>query len=140
MNNSLFYVFNVLDRNTARHRVPNIFPVKRLSARFEMVSFVAVFASIVVMGLETFDTLPEEVPRVLKGVDTVLALLFVLEYAYRIKTAKNKRAYILSFYGVIDLIALFPIVAPMLKSARVVRLVRLLRIICLLYTSPSPRD
>ena len=118
MNNSLFYVFNVLDRNTARHRVPNIFSVKRLSARFEMASFVAVFASILVMALETFEW-TERVRDILLFADGVLLLIFVLEYAYRIKTAKNKRAYILSFYGVIDLIALLPGVAMILQHTGV---------------------
>ena len=99
--------------------------------RFEIAVSVAVFASIGVMALETF-SLPDDVEHAIFAADIILSMIFVLEYILRILTAENKRAYITSFYGVIDLIAIFPILVHAVSSVRVIRLLRVLRIIRLL--------
>ena len=100
-------------------------------ARFEIAISIAVFASIAIMALETF-TLPTGVKEALFAADVALSLVFVVEYLFRIATAKDKRAYVTSFYGIIDLIAIFPILVHAASSVRVVRLLRVLRIIRLL--------
>ena len=100
-------------------------------ARFEITTSVAVFASIAIMALETF-SFPTDVKAALLFADAALSLIFVVEYIFRIATAENKRAYVTSFYGIIDLIALLPILAHTFDSVRVVRLLRVLRIIRLL--------
>ena len=101
------------------------------NARFEITTSVAVFASIAIMALETF-SFPTDVKAALLFADAALSLIFVVEYIFRIATAENKRAYVTSFYGIIDLIAIFPILVHAASSARVVRLLRVLRIIRLL--------
>ena len=92
---------------------------------------VAVIASIVIMALETF-ALPTGLKEALFVADAALSLAFVAEYLFRVATAENKRAYITSFYGLIDLVAIFPILVHALASARVIRLLRVLRVIRLL--------
>ena len=62
----------------------------------------------------------------------MLSLLFVAEYLFRVATAKDKRAYVTSFYGLIDLVAILPILIHAAGSARVIRLLRVLRILRLL--------
>ena len=101
------------------------------NARFEIVMSVAVIASIVIMALETF-ALPTGLKEALFVADAALSLAFVAEYLFRVVTAENKRAYITSFFGIIDLIAIFPILVHALASARVIRLLRVLRVIRLL--------
>ena len=101
------------------------------NARFEIVISVAVIASIVIMALETF-ALPTGLKEALFVADALLSLAFVAEYLFRVATAENKRAYITSFYGIIDLVAIFPILVHAFASARVIRLLRVLRIIRLL--------
>lgn len=101
------------------------------NARFEIASSIIVFASIAVMALETF-TLPDRLKEILFAVDVTLSLVFVAEYIFRVAVAENKREYVTSFYGLIDLIALFPLLIPASTSVRVVRLVRVLRVIRLL--------
>ena len=101
------------------------------NARFEIVMSVAVIASIVIMALETFD-LPTGLKKALFVADALLSLMFVAEYLFRVATAENKRAYITSFYGIIDLVAIFPILVHAFASARVIRLLRVLRVIRLL--------
>ena len=103
----------------------------KTGARFEIAMSLAVLASIAVMAMETF-TLPAELMHALFALDVVLSLLFLAEYVLRIALAENKIAYVTSFFGIIDLIALFPILAHAVSSARVVRLLRVLRIIRLL--------
>ena len=101
------------------------------NARFEIASSIMVFASIAVMALETF-ALPDRLKEILFAVDVTLSLIFVAEYIFRVAVAENKRGYVTSFYGLIDLIALFPLLIPASTSVRVVRLVRVLRVIRLL--------
>jgi len=101
------------------------------NARFEILVSIAVFASIAIMALETF-ALPESLREALFVADAALSLLFLAEYLVRIATAENRRGYVTSFYGIIDLVAIFPILIHAASSVRVVRLLRVLRIIRLL--------
>ena len=50
----------------------------------------------------------------------------------RVATAENKRGYITSFYGIIDLVAILPILVHAAASVRVLRLLRVLRVLRLL--------
>ena len=99
--------------------------------RFEIASSIAVFASIAIMALETF-TLSANLEKSLFIADVALSLLFVAEYLFRIAKADSKRGYVTSFYGIVDLVAIFPILIHALSSARVVRLLRVLRVVRLL--------
>lgn len=101
------------------------------NARFEIASSIAVVASIAIMGLETFDHAPE-LTHALFVADIALSLAFVAEYLYRIATSENKRGYMTSFYGLIDLVALLPLLVHAAASVRVIRLLRLIRILRLL--------
>ncbi len=101
------------------------------NARFEIVVSIAVFVSIAIMALETF-ALPESLRETLFVADAALSLVFLAEYLYRIVIAENRRGYVTSFYGIIDLIAIFPILIHAASSVRVIRLLRVLRIIRLL--------
>ena len=103
----------------------------KIGFRFEIASSIAVFASIAVMALETFD-LPAGLQEALFIADASLSLLFLAEYLFRIAAAEDRRAYVTSFYGIIDLVAIFPILVHAVSSVRVVRLLRVLRIIRLL--------
>ena len=99
--------------------------------RFEVASSIAVFTSVAIMALETF-SLPARFTEALFAADAALSLLFLAEYIYRFATAEDKRAYVTSFYGVIDLIALVPILFHAAASLRALRLLRVLRVIRLL--------
>ena len=83
------------------------------------------------MALETF-ALPAGLIEALFVADITLSLMFVAEYIFRMATAENKRGYVTSFYGIIDLIALLPIVIHAVSSVRVIRLLRVIRVIRLL--------
>ena len=101
------------------------------NARLEIAITIAVFASIAIMAMETF-SLPDEWIHLLFLADVTLSVIFVIEYVLRIFTAENKRAYVTSFYGLIDLVALLPLLMHAAASLRVLRLLRVLRVLRLL--------
>lgn len=101
------------------------------NVRFEIASSLAVVLSIVIMALETFE-LPEGLKNLFFSIEIILTVYFVAEYVLRIVIAENKREYLSSFYGLVDLIALLPILIHATASVRVVRLLRMLRVIRLL--------
>lgn len=103
----------------------------RNNARFEIAVSLAVFASIAIMALETF-ALPTSLIEALFVADVTLSLIFLAEYLFRVATAEDKRGYVTSFYGIIDLVALVPILIHAAASLRVLRLLRVLRILRLL--------
>ena len=101
------------------------------NARLEIAISIAVFASIAIMALETL-SLPDDWIHALFLADVTLSVIFVIEYVLRILTADNKRAYVTSFYGLIDLVALSPLFLHAAASLRVLRLLRVLRVLRLL--------
>lgn len=100
-------------------------------ARLEIFVSLAVVASIAVMALETF-ALSARLRDAVFIADVSLSLIFLVEYLLRIVTAENKRAYVTSFYGIIDFIALLPILFHVADSVRVLRLLRVMRVLRLL--------
>lgn len=61
-----------------------------------------------------------------------MTLLFVIEYIIRIIIVKNKRDYILSFMGIIDLLSIISffigLITPEAKYLMIIRLIRMLRV------------
>ena len=92
--------------------------------------------SIVVLSVETLPALPEGARLALQLAETIITIAFTIEYIARVATAPKKIRYILSFYGIVDLLA----IAPFYLSAagvnlyilRIVRMFRVLRILKLL--------
>ena len=66
--------------------------------------------------------------------------MFTIEYLARIWCAPNRRAYIFSLYGVVDLLALLPtylsLLLPQTAPLLIIRLLRILRIFRVLRLLP----
>ena len=87
----------------------------------------------------TIGTLPDLSPparRWLRVFEIVTVTVFTVEYALRIILAERKLRFVLSFYGIIDLLAILPFylglaVGPTvdLRALRIVRAFRLLRVL-----------
>lgn len=91
-----------------------------------------IMLSVVTFSLETLPDLSSSERRWLKYAEYFIVGLFTLEYLTRIILSKNKVRFILSFYGLIDLIAILPFFlafAVDLTTLRLLRLLRLARII-----------
>jgi len=110
-------------------------------------TFDLVIIGLIVFSLVTFsiETLPNLSPAVQLGlwyVELITVVLFTAEYLLRIAVAENKRRFVSSFYGVIDLVAILPFYLSLgfdLRAIRIFRIFRLFRILKLARYSRAVR-
>lgn len=118
-----------------RNKVQNALDNPRSQAFYVVNDTLAVLTllSVVCIVLETVSSLHEFKP-VFTLIEYITVGAFTLEYLARILTSRRPIVYAISFFGVIDLLAIIPTylgVANLtyLKSARVLRILRFLRIL-----------
>ncbi len=90
-----------------------------------------IILSLVTFSLETLPNLSVSEHAYLRLAEIVIVLIFSVEYLLRVYVAKKRLAYIFSFYGLIDLLAVLPFYLALgvdLRTVRTFRLLRLLRI------------
>jgi len=95
---------------------------------------IVIFVSAILGALETVDSIKHHYGRFLEISEYVAVIIFSLEYIASIITAKRKAAYIFSFWGLIDFLAIVPSLLQIanitaLKSARVLRVLRVIRVL-----------
>ena len=98
---------------------------------FDQIALAAILVSLVAFSFDTLPTLPSDVRQLLWLVEVVTVAIFTTEYALRLIVADSPRRFALSFFGIIDLIAILPFYLSLgvdLRSVRVLRVLRLLRI------------
>jgi voltage-gated potassium channel len=101
-------------------------------------AFTLTIQTLIVLSLVSFsvDTLPDlsdSTQAVLQVIEIVTVLIFTFEYLLRLYVAGNKRQFVTSFYGIIDLLAILPFYVGLVVSGlgidlRALRIVRLLRL------------
>ena len=99
---------------------------------FDRTALAAILVSLVAFSVETLPALSPDVRRLLWLVEVVTVAIFTIEYALRLIVADSPRRFALSFFGIIDLIAILPFYLSLgvdLRSVRVLRVLRLLRIL-----------
>lgn len=102
---------------------------------FDIFIQVLIILSLISFSISTIPDLSATSTMVLEYFELFSVSIFTVEYLLRIYVADNKREYITSFYGVIDLLAIIPFYATKavdLRSLRVLRLFRLLRLLKIL--------
>lgn len=90
---------------------------------------VMLFFCIYVLGavfVETIFTLPPQVSLVLARIDTIVCIIFIVDFVFNLVTARSKREYLK--WGWIDLISSIPNI-QILRLGRFVRVIRILRIL-----------
>lgn len=100
--------------------------------RMELVIVLLVVLSAVAFSVETLPDLPESFRRVLYHFEWISVVFFTVEYGVRVFGSRPRRAYTLSFLGIIDLLAVVPFYLSMGMDLRSLRLFRFLRIFRLL--------
>ena len=98
---------------------------------FDAAIIATIVCLLVVVAWETVPQLPPRIRWWLELSEITITAVFVVEYALRILTARNKRAYLLSFYGIVDFVAIAPVVLfflPIGTELLAVRAIRILRI------------
>jgi phosphoserine phosphatase RsbU/P len=105
----------------------------RYASAFENLILALIVFSVVSLGVEAIPGLPVWVMRALRIAEIFVVAVFTFEYLLRIVAARNKFAYILSYPGLVDLLAIAPFYlvgfdARWLRALRLLRLVRVLKL------------
>lgn len=109
---------------------------------FDLVVQALIVLSIVTFSVETLPDLAAGTRELLGVAEVVITLLFTLEYFLRLYAAESRVGYALSFYGLIDLLAVLPFYIASgvdLRSLRIFRLLQLLRLMKLFRYSKAIR-
>ncbi|WP_419626139.1 ion transporter, partial [Thiolapillus sp.] len=95
---------------------------------FAYVMQALIITSLITFSVSTLPDISNYTIRVLRAIEIVTVLIFTVEYLARIYVANNKIAYIFSFYGLIDVLAILPFYISSGVDLRVLRIFRLLRL------------
>jgi voltage-gated potassium channel len=98
---------------------------------FDLFIQLLIVCSIVTFSIETLPDLSKDTIRLLSIAEVIIVVIFTLEYILRIYFSDKKRNYILSFYGIVDLVAILPFYLSLgidLRSLRILRMLRLFRL------------
>jgi voltage-gated potassium channel len=111
-----------------------------LGRLFDLYVITLIIIGIGALVLESEPAIRAEYGRLLRGVEIFVGISFATEYLLRLWVAYPKRSYVFSFWGVIDLLAIFPFLFPGFGVAYL-RMFRLLRVFSILkiarYTSAA---
>ncbi|WP_280552795.1 ion transporter [Halomonas sp. 25-S5] len=103
-----------------------------LAKGFDIALVVTIFASVLVVLLESIASLRAEYASLFFWLEWGFTIAFTLELALRLYCLEKPWLYLRSFYGIVDVIAILPtwltLVLPGAQSLVVVRLLRTLRI------------
>ncbi len=99
---------------------------------FDVGLLVAILVSIIVVSLESVQSLNQSYRNYFNLLEWALTMLFTVEYALRLWVSPKKKAYVFSFYGLIDLVSTLPTYLALVVSGAhsliVLRSFRLLRV------------
>jgi len=103
---------------------------------FDVILLIAILASIVLVMLESVESIDNKYHGLLDISEWIITILFSIEYIARIVVVKKPIKYITSFYGIIDLLSTIPkylslllVGSHSLVAFRALRLLRVFRIL-----------
>ena len=103
---------------------------------FDVVLLIAIIASILLVMLESVNSIDRKYHDFLNISEWIITILFSLEYIARIITVKKPMKYVFSFYGIIDFLSTIPKYISLffggihaLAALRALRLLRVFRIL-----------
>jgi voltage-gated potassium channel len=112
--------------------------------RFDRYLLLAIMASLVVVMLDSIDSVHSQYAGLLAGLEWGFTALFAIEYAVRLYCSPKPLRYAFSFFGLIDLLAILPgILALYYADAQyllIIRVIRMLRVFRVLKLSPYLRQ
>jgi voltage-gated potassium channel len=98
---------------------------------FDVALLVGIAASVLAVLLESIAAIRHSYGGLLRGIEWALTLLFTVEYVLRLVSVGRIRSYALSFFGIVDLLAIVPtylsLVVAGTQSLIVIRALRFLR-------------
>ena len=103
----------------------------RAGRLFDLFIQALIVLSLVSFSIETLPELSAQTHELLRTIEIVTVAIFTVEYLLRIAVADRRLGYILSFLGIVDLVAILPFYIASgvdLRGVRAFRLLRLFRI------------
>jgi len=91
-----------------------------------------IIVSVISVAVETLPNLSQNQQDFLFYEERIIISAFIVEYVLRIYSAEKRLSYIISFWGLIDLVAILPALLSVGVDGRSLRVVRLLRVFRLL--------
>lgn len=95
---------------------------------FDLSVLVLIILSLIAFSLETLPNLSDDTRGWLNRFEILSVALFTIEYCLRVAVASPKRNYVLSFFGIIDLLAIIPYFLGLTVDLRTIKSLRLLRL------------
>jgi len=100
---------------------------------FDATVIAFILISLATVSVSTLPNLTPAVRTALFWSEAVIVGLFTIEYGLRIGTASRKLRYVLSFHGIVDLVAILPFYLTLggvdLRALRILQLFRIVRIL-----------
>lgn len=100
--------------------------------RFDTILLLLISVSVIAVSLESIHSVRDRWGDLLRAVEWGVTGLFTVEYALRLVAVRRPWRYALSFYGLVDLLAILPTYLSLFvagtQSLQVVRALRLLRV------------
>lgn len=94
--------------------------------------YALICGSAIVIALETMPDLTTRTNAILVATEFVILTLFLIEYVLRLTCSEHPLKYALSFWGIVDFLAVIPALVFLLPDFATIRAIRLLRILRLL--------
>lgn len=103
---------------------------------FDVVLLIVIALSVFVVVLESVPSVQAAFPGPLRIIEWLFTLIFTAELAVRLWVVRNRRKYLLSFFGVVDVLSILPSYLELffagthyLMTVRVLRLLRVFRVL-----------
>lgn len=104
----------------------------RAGRTFDVALLIAILVSVLAVILESVADIRRDYGPALRALEWGLTVAFTVEYVLRLIAVDRAGRYALSFYGIVDFLAVVPtylaLVAPEAQSLMVIRAIRLLRV------------
>ena len=108
---------NILDDNTTRK-----------GKIFDFIIQILIFTSLIAFAVETIPGISHETNLFLNFIEYFTVIVFTIEYILRIYSAEKPIKYILSFYGIVDFLAIMPFYLRFGLDFRSLRAFRIFRV------------
>jgi len=99
---------------------------------FDIGLIICILLSILVIMMESVEEVRQKHGELLYGLEWMFNIIFTIEYILRIWTVAKKRNYVLSFFGLVDLLSILPTYLSLFlvgaNSLLVIRSLRLIRV------------
>ena len=104
----------------------------RAGKLFDVILIWAVILSVIVVILDSVNSYQAKYGNILYALEWFFTIIFSIEYIFRLISVRRPMRYALSFFGIIDLLAIVPtyssLLVPGVQFLLTVRILRLLRI------------